>query len=275
MSGVGNGGRGPGARPPHPATVVQRSSPPGFGSSRPPHPAKVAQPRSVPARSVQRASLSVGHVNIPVFGGTGTMSANQNYFIPDDFGGQVIYATSQPRASVIYNKSTAPQVTYNSKTYDSYVSWSFSKTGKFVKDCLHTAEEINAGKELKPGNVTSKVAGTSVAFGEDDKSNIQLAKRCAVDDAAAPTVGQAYAIVNTAWPKGATSPYHAAAVVAVDGDDRITVEVFASMSDGRRTEQHPPFAMYSTGSGTLPKFHSHWVAQYFKTNANTIVIEPK
>jgi hypothetical protein len=260
------------SKPPHPATVIQPKRFLTELNRRPPHRATLG-PRG--GQSIQRAApaVVVGRVNIAALGGWGVMSAGQNYFIPDDYGGELIYATAAPRASVNYGK--APQVTYAAKTWDPYVSRSAAKTGKFVQDCLHTAEEIDAGKELAREGVHSKLVGTGEDFGNDEASNIARAKARAQDDAAVPSVGNAYVIVNTVWPRGAASPYHAAAVVAVDGNDRVTIEVFASATDGRRTVQNAKYRMYSVGAGGLPKFHKYWVDNYFGANAATIVIEPK
>jgi hypothetical protein len=217
-----------------------------------------------------------GRVDIPALGGEGSMSEGQGFFIPDEYGGSIVYATSEPLASVQVPARKLASVTHNGKVYAPYVSRSYASNGKFVKDCLHTAEEINAQTALKTGDVQSKVAGTSDAFGEDEDEDIAAATRHAVDGAAAPGLGQAYVIVDTEWEDGAgRAPYHAAAVVAVDGADRITLEVFASGSDGRRTEKEATYRMYSTGGGALATFHDHWVANYFTSDVKTVVIEPK
>ena len=146
---------------------------------------------------------------------------------------------------------------------------------------MHTAEEIGADKKLQPGKVQSKVhgkrkQGKSVPFGESDDDNIEAAEAYALDDRAAPKVGQAYVIVNKEWPGGVKYPYHAAGVVAVDGKDRVTLEVCAGSQDAKSRNTYGKYSMYTTGSGAGDKFHSHWVDSFFDEDESaTVVIEPK
>ena len=205
--------------------------------------------------------------------GHGRLSENGNYFIPNSWGAELVYVatTAQaPRSSSTH----LGQKTANSKTYQGYVS------NQFIKDCLHTAEEINAGRDLKKdANVYSKVAGTSEAFGDTDEGNITLASSHGRDDdTAAPNLGQAYVIINKKWlQETGNYPYHAAAVVAVDGNDRITLEVFANDRRASRRNTRGKYDMYTTGSGGGKKFHSHWKSshEYFSDDSATLVIEPK
>ena len=206
--------------------------------------------------------------DIKELGGSGKLSENENYFVPESYGGQVVYAATTAAAPTSSNKYQG-KVAARSKSYQGWVS------KKFLKDCLHTAEEINADKELKKGGVQSKVSGTASAFGDSDAENIRLATAHASDDAAAPNVGQAYVIVNKKWPGGAGYPYHAAAVAATDGNDRVTLEVFAGTTDASRRSTYGTYSMYTTGGGSGDKFHTYWKDNYFKADVATVVIESK
>ena len=243
---------------------------------RPGLPPKAVQPtnslskpgkcRRIQTPSIQRYSQYTG----PEFGGPGKLSEGQNYFIPDG-NTEMIYATAPPRNSIAH--PTAGQITKGSKTYDPYIST------LFFKDCLHTAEEIINGANLEDGfggpgtGDFSKVSATGETFGVGESENIQVVRKNSLGNNANPGLGQAYVIVNTKWPKGVSSPYHAAGVVAVDGNDRITLEVFAGTTHGVTRDQQGTYAMYTTGTGSGDKFHEHWKARYFGHFSLTTVIE--
>jgi len=198
--------------------------------------------------------------------GPGKLSENENYFIPAKYGGELIYAATtvdKPRRSIKYKGEKAART----KRYQGYTSM------KFFKDCLHTAEEITQDDEIKVGSVQSRVAGTADAFGASNSANIKAASSYASDDAAAPGVGQAYVIVNKKWPGGPKYPYHAAGVVATDGNDRVTLEVFAGTSDASARNTYGNYAMYTTGGGAGDKFHSYWKSSVFGPHSATVVIE--
>ncbi|WP_270037385.1 hypothetical protein [Solirubrobacter ginsenosidimutans] len=154
----------------------------------------------------------------------------------------------------------------------------------FITDCLHTAEEIVHGKSLAQEGDYTKVAGTGEAFGLGEDENIKAAKKykkeadklggkAPVNDGAAPGVGQAFVIVDTTPKKNKSSfryPYHAAGVIARDGDDAVTMEMFASDEDAMdvdRGSEPPQFQMYGPGL----TFHSAWSSHY--ATPVTIVIE--
>jgi hypothetical protein len=215
------------------------------------------------------------NVDVPGLG-RGVMSEGGNYFIPDSYDGDFIYvAGPPPRASVQIDPSRLPPVVHNGRTYRPYASASQARSNKFVRDCLHTAEEIMADAELAQGDVYSKVAGTLDDFGDTDDNNKAAAQAHWRDGNAAPVLGQAYVIVNTLWPGGDPSPYHAAGVVAQDRGDRVTLEVFATQSDGRRTVQYATYRIYPTGSADPNNFHRYWTREYFHGTVRTIVVEPK
>ena len=230
--------------------------------------------------TVQRYTLDT----IPELGGYGKLSQNGNYFIPGQAGKAVYVANTAtgPRDSK-EDKGTGP-ITANGKTY---YKW---ESRNFVRDCLHTAEEIINQTNLAPhADVYSKVSGTTSDFGNSDEENIALAESDRASDAkASPGLGQAYVIVNKSWlekpkkkrgrkrppPQLVKSPYHAAAVVAVDGNDRITLEVFANTQDAKDYDTKGDYRMYTTGADG-ETFHSFWQRTYFKSKSATLVIERK
>ena len=204
------------------------------------------------------------------------MSDGKKYFIPDKYVGKRLYVADSadvPRGS----EALKARKTYNGEKYTRY------KSKKFLRDCLHTAEELNADKDLKLGGVPSKVLKRKrqnpkpiVPFGKSDDENIEAAKRHALGQGAAPEVGQAYVIVNKKWPKGVKYPYHAAGVVAKDGKDTVTLEVFASDDDAKDRNTEGKYSMYAIGGGGGESFHDYWIDNFFKKkDSATVVIEPK
>jgi hypothetical protein len=157
---------------------------------------------------------------------------------------------------------------------------------------LHTAEEVNeGGGELEFKNsLRSRVVGTKKnfgLFGKDIKSNIRLARshHKKFDAAADPEVGQAYVIVNKKWkgrgrkdPTLGKYPFHAAGVVARDGKDRITLEVFAGEDEAEQRDIDGKYSMYEAGVTATPgrTFHeAHSSTGDFAAGPYTLVIKPK
>lgn len=150
-----------------------------------------------------------------------------------------------------------------------------------LEDCLHAAEEIINGVpgELKHGQLHSTIEVTrkrgpgtvTKDFGEDYDPNVDLAQRFAgpQDTLANPQVSEAFVIIATT-PQGRMSPYHAAAVVARDGNDAVTLETWAGTGQGL-----PDADMYQVGDRNK-SFHGRWSRRYFKrgTNPITVVIGP-
>ncbi|NPD22730.1 hypothetical protein [Corallococcus exiguus] len=204
----------------------------------------------------------------------GWMSENGNYFIPDDWGGQVIFATAAPLNSVVFRKQGLNDTLFSSKTYVPYVSTTF------IKDCLHTAEEIMHQSLFDPkeGATRSKSVENGSAFGNSKLENVLVAqsllKGRGSNDNAAPLAGQAYVIVNMKWDTEGTSPYHAAGVVAVDGGDRITLEVFASTRTSYARKEAGCYRMYKTSGVDGHTFHGAWGSQeeYFSDSAVTFAL---
>jgi hypothetical protein len=151
----------------------------------------------------------------------------------------------------------------------------------FLKDCLHTAEEIMASATIDyegPGVVRSKstLALAITDIGESDAQNIAIAKdaqtrhAAAVNEYAAPNAGEAFMIVETG--KIRDYPYHAAGVVAVDGTDRVTLEMFAGSADAKDSERkyNGKFGMYG---GAGQSFHEEYSGAF--TTPITIAIKKK
>ncbi|HEX6390575.1 MAG TPA: hypothetical protein VFZ89_14040 [Solirubrobacteraceae bacterium] len=116
---------------------------------------------------------------------------------------------------------------------------------QFVTDCLHTAEEIMHQTTYRvgvrgPARSQARDDPQARAFGWSAAGNVDIANRVAtvrrgghrvVNNRARPAVGQAYAIVETGVVAAGGYPYHAAAVIASDGGDRITMEMLAGSQD--------------------------------------------
>ncbi|GGP79844.1 eCIS core domain-containing protein [Streptomyces sindenensis] len=167
----------------------------------------------------------------------------------------------------------------------------------FLADCAHTAEEIMHQQRLALGQDASEFAEGGARFGLGHRENVEGARAYAAargdrtDGDERPGAGQAYAIVETAWrgryarPANASGwPYHVAAVVAVDGDDRITVEQAAGSDDAQARQGHEGIIdMYTAGSDptngqALPNsFHGRNTGgpvRHFTAGAITVVLQP-
>jgi hypothetical protein len=151
--------------------------------------------------------------------------------------------------------------------------WVPDKRG-FVEDCLHTAEEImhdavfKVPKKNRGGTVRSALVsktGEELPFGDTDAGNIKAVKAAPrgarnLNSSARP--GEAFVIVETnlaRLSKEGAYPYHAGGVVAEDGQDKITLEMFASFkhaTEARRGNEEPTFRIY--GTGAVGSFHDAW-----------------
>ncbi|RKG64976.1 hypothetical protein D7V80_24955 [Corallococcus sp. CA054B] len=202
------------------------------------------------------------------------MSESDNYFIPDDWDGQVIFATSAPLNSVVHRKQGLGDTLFNGKIYVPCVSTTF------IKDCLHTAEEIMYQSQFDPKNGATRSRSVELGcdFGNSTLENILVANSLGSgkgsNDNAMPLAGQAYVIVNLKWDREGTSPYHAAGVVAVDGGDRITLEVFASTRTSYARKEAGCYRMYKTSGDEGDTFHGAWSPQtaHFSDRAVTFAI---
>jgi len=162
-----------------------------------------------------------------------------------------------------------------------------------LADCLHTAEEImnnlpgqlHSARELEwegapedegsYSRIRSKGEKPFEPFGVSDEDNIQVARGFdgPKNKNAAPGIGEAFIILRTKEPKDdePMSPYHAAAVVGVDGRDRITLEEW----DDRGKVSRGKAGMYTVGDAAV-SFHGFWGSRggYFgKVAPITVVIQ--
>ncbi|MFF4381208.1 DUF4157 domain-containing protein [Kitasatospora sp. NPDC001547] len=156
-------------------------------------------------------------------------------------------------------RSNVPPIEYGGSRYFEYVP-----DGLFLADCAHTAEEVMHGRALKYAETDEEAAeapvvskfrgvtddtGGDLLFGEGNEENIAAAKKYAgrrqggmtqaPNHLESPEAGQAFVTVETSLdeegnPNNASGwPFHVAAVVAVDGGDRITLEQTASERDAK------------------------------------------
>ncbi len=204
------------------------------------------------------------------------LSENGLYLIleSDIYGLYVKAGTpDKPRACIL----AGDELKYNGITYNK-----FGPSWLFYADCLHTAEEIIKDGKLQLGGDQSKVSPTGDAFGTSDAANILAANTALANhpadtnDNAHPDLGQAYVIVvTTAVIGGASYPYHAAGVVAVDGNDRITAEALAGISDATTRKDKGMFHMY-TINDAHNSFHAIWSTDsHLNAGPITIVIEAR
>lgn len=97
--------------------------------------------------------------------------------------------------------------------------------------------------------------------------------RHARNEAADPQVGQAFVIVALKPGNREMSQFHAAAVVAGDGDDCVTLEAFA----GATEQLERAAARMYTVNGGADSFHGYWTGDekyYEGVSATTVVIRP-
>ncbi|MFD9240801.1 DUF4157 domain-containing protein [Streptomyces sp. NPDC059556] len=166
----------------------------------------------------------------------------------------------------------------------------------FLADCSHTAEEIMHRRRLQMGQDASRIRGGAVFGGEGHNGNVQEAlayarRRRGGDGEERPNPGEAFSIIETRWnmddadheyasPSNASGwPYHVAAVVAMDGDDRITIEQTAGSSDAVQNQGYEGIIdIYTSGSlaggAALPaSFHGRHGGA-FSQGAVTVTLAP-
>ena len=193
-----------------------------------------------------------------------------------------------------YCKPTGESGEIMGRTYAQY-----EPETSFLADCAHTAEEIMHQQRLALGQDASEFALGGSQFGLGDKENAEGAAAYAharpggpqANGEERPGPGQAFAIVETAWhgdydrPANTSGwPYHVAAVVAVDGDDRITVEQAADGNDAKARQGYEGIVdMYTSGTDptngqALPhSFHGRNTGgpvQHFTVGAITVILQP-
>ncbi|MEU8617438.1 DUF4157 domain-containing protein [Streptomyces sp. NPDC048623] len=166
----------------------------------------------------------------------------------------------------------------------------------FLADCSHTAEEIMHRKRLQMGQDASRIRGRGVFGGAGHNGNVRQAlayarNRGVGNGEERPNPGEAFAIIETRWDMADADhddaspwnesgwPYHVAAVVARDGDDRITIEQTAGSSDAVQNQGYEGIIdIYTSGSlaggAALPaSFHGRH-AGAFSEGAVTVTLAP-
>ena len=230
-----------------------------------PHPNVGSRPAG-PRQAIQLYSTG----NIPPLKASGQISANENYILVYD---DVLYIKSTatvPAGFVRDRDVSIDEFDYNGARYSAY-----KFDGLFLKDCLHTAEELINQKYLDYGKGTySKVKGIKRVFGQSEDKNVEYALKekhegHRVDEQANPGVNEAYVIIGTTG-RG-KYPYHGAAVVAKDGNDTVTLEVSAGYTDAQDRDTAGELCMYEIGGNK--SFHSTHKGDH--NDPVTIVIVPK
>ena len=256
-----------------------RSAPPVYRPSQPAQPkiqvkayrpaaVRNVHPAKTPLAGAQSAVQRYTEEDIAEFGGKGFLSEHETYFVHKE--NARIFAReghSDPLESV---QEVQKAYVYNGRNY-----YKFKPGTKRVLDCLKTAEEIMAGATFDDSEVHSQIKGTGGDLGRtltETKANVKTAAKTLmhIDDDADPGLNEAYVIVETG--KKNVYPYHAAAVVAVDGNDRVTLEVFAGANNAKARNVLGSYNIYSI-SDASQTFHSQWKDGYNKPV--TIVAKPK
>lgn len=230
---------------------------------------KVAPPRRPLVSALDtRVSVIQPYGNAKKSGLNGKLSQSGHYFVA---GGALYVQRGAPAPHDCH-------ATVDTIDRGNYIRYEGNR--RFLKDCLHTAEEIMGrdSYDYTVGSVRSETADAPTAdIGAGDPQNIVAALNvlatgggAATNALAAPNPGQAYMIVETGPVQ--TYPYHAAAVVASDGADRVTLEMFAGAREAKESERQydGKFAMYG---GPGQSFHDEFAGSF--NNPVTIVIKHK
>jgi hypothetical protein len=144
----------------------------------------------------------------------------------------------------------------------------------FFEDCLETAEDLinNSFPDKIAHIIRSKVKDTNQEFGNSNENNIAAAKKYLAEysnnanEKANPNVNEAYVIVSQ--NNNTKYPYHAAAVIAKDGDSNITLEVFAANEDAQNRNVQGTYHEY-TSSNT---FHNTWAGHETLSSGDPVTI---
>lgn len=202
--------------------------------------------------------------------GTTITTANQHYSLKSNSGNKEVYG--QGIADVPRNSSEISEFFVNGAVVKEYVP-----SNKFLHDCLHTAEEIMYGQALQQGEIRSREVSSELPFGKNVLGNWQAA-RAAEDDQsnqnANPGLGGAY-VTTTRYAEdiggGVRCQFHAAAVVAVDGSDHITLEIFGNPDEPNR-DGNATYSIYNSAPDSGLTFHDNWINTF--KNGITISVEP-
>lgn len=175
------------------------------------------------------------------------LSASGNYYVKDGDDTKLFVKTGAAlgaRGGQIV--ATGATETHSLATYTAYHYYA-DDSGGFVNDCLGLAEQLARSDKAPSARAEFRAPGTGGAggklFGDTHAKNTEIAQDAGWygDEAANPAIGEAYAIAPTVEPEVGEAPYHAAAVIAKDGTDNITLE-----ADAGTVRSRPLFDMYDT-----------------------------
>lgn len=206
------------------------------------------------------------------------ISANGNYYVqkndpeklyvkagataPGSHGGQIV--------------AEGTNVVYSGNNYSAYHYYA-DDTGGFINDCLNLTEQITGDTKIASSNVEMKAPGTGSnggkAFGHTLTKNTEIANNFgwSENEDANPGIGEAYATVPSVKPENGEGRYHAAAVIAKDGTDNITIEADSSGYLARPIfdiyDTQPPGTRVNANSKT---FHEVYSSIYERTRPNPL-----
>jgi hypothetical protein len=249
--------------------------------------------RNSPAMAAQRRLLdsvndgkSPAKNNAPIqrytTAGGYKISTNTHYAVAED-AGNTLYVLHDPQ--VQNGNAPAPQPAalvqagadtsvIGGRTYMQY-----SYTQEFTNDCLGFAENIARGTDQDSDRAElrareNRPVGGDRLFGQSDEQNTQIANSPNFNQGqgANPAIGEAYTTVRSVDPVAGETPYHAAAVVAKDAPDNVTIE--ADASDADRDE--PVFDMYDTTPENVDRpdgsitFHEAYSGTYTSADGDNV-----
>lgn len=182
--------------------------------------------------------------------GTQIATETDKYFLHATSDNDFLYAAAG---------AAAPKYCVNDGTVGTVTR--YKPAAKFFSDCLRAAEEVMHGKKLRAGSVKSQEKTSHTAFGNSEADNWSAASNATVTNQhVKPRVGEGLAIVEDApidLGNDVVCQYHAAAVVAMDGDDLITLEIFGDPDTGKRTAD-AKFSIYVAKPYSKYNFHHIW-----------------
>jgi hypothetical protein len=197
------------------------------------------------------------------------ISAGAKYYIEDVDQSKLYVKTGAAlgnHGGQIVNAGVA--IVYNGANYTPYHYYADDSAGLFVNDCLNLAEQITGNTKTESTRPETRAPNTGGAngklFGNTLVDNTIIANNYAWSEGedANPNIGEAYATVPTVKPVKGEGRYHAAAVIAKDGTDNITIEADSGVNLSR-----PIFDIYDTQpQGTRVDANSKTFHEVYSTN---------
>jgi hypothetical protein len=206
------------------------------------------------------------------------ISAGANYYV-EDVDQTKLYvkagAALGNHGGQIVNAGAA--VVYNAANYTPYHYYADDSAGLFINDCLNLAEQITGNTKVPSNRPETRAPNTGGAngklFGDTLVNNTIIANNHAwsENENANPNIGEAYATVPTVKPVHGEGRYHAAAVIAKDATDNITIEADSSVYHARPIfdiyDTQPPGTRVDANSKT---FHEVYSATYERTRPDPL-----